>query len=118
MTSRRIAHRLVFLTFNSAPPTALTITSVIINILTSSDAQETIQILREEIERVLVATKEGYWTRSAVDQLELLDSTIRESMRISDFGSHAFPRQVRLATSKRISIGSSYTRYPRTKASL
>jgi hypothetical protein len=105
MTPRRIAHRLVFLTFNSAPPTSLTIASVIINILTSSNAQETIRLLREECEHTLAGIKEGYWTRSAADQLEFLDSTIRESMRISDFGSHAFPRQVYLATTNRLSIG-------------
>jgi hypothetical protein len=95
MTPRRIAHRLVFITFNSAEPIGLTLCTVIFNILSSKDAQEIVKVLREECERTLAATKEGYWTRSAVDKLELLDSTIRESMRISDFGSHAFPREVR-----------------------
>lgn len=102
MTARRIAHRLVFLTFNAAPPAGLTLSSFLLDLISSPKAEEYIHALRRECEQVLEETSEGYWTKTAVEKLILLDSALRESMRLSDFGSHAFPRRVRSCHSPHI----------------
>jgi cytochrome P450 len=53
-----------------------------------------VSTLRAELRKVSKDTLEDYWTKDSVSELHLLDSTIRESMRLSDFGSLAFPRRV------------------------
>lgn len=86
------------LTFDAAPPAGLTLTNVLLDLYSSPDIGTHISILRQECERVLDRHDTTTWTRDAVDSLHLLDSTIRESMRISNFGSHAFPCRVSNST--------------------
>ncbi|RYP12038.1 hypothetical protein DL765_007498 [Monosporascus sp. GIB2] len=57
---------------------------------TSTDA---IQALREEAAQVL-GDAGGSWTREAVQNLKLIDSAIREAMRITPFACIGLPRTV------------------------
>ena len=49
--------------------------------------------IREECDRVS-ASSGGAWTRETVSRLFRVDSTIKESMRVSDFGVVALHRRV------------------------
>lgn len=94
MEPRRIAHRIVMLNFNSVPPAGLTVANAIFDLFSAPSSADFVSTLRAELNKVAQETPEHYWTKAAVSKLHLLDSTMRESMRISDFGSLAFPRRV------------------------
>ena len=96
MKARRIANRLVILNFNGVPPTGLTLANLLLDLYSSPQRDFFVEKLREECDRVFNATLEGYWTKDAVSKLSMVDSTLRESMRHSDFGTFAYPRQVSL----------------------
>ncbi len=51
-----------------------------------------VDALREECAAVF--HEHGSWTRSAVEKLTLVDSAIRESMRLSPVGTIMLPRKV------------------------
>ncbi len=75
--------------------TGYTARNVIIDLASSDPSLGYIKALREESARVLKEAG-GTWTRQAVTKLKLVDSTIRESMRICTFFSVGLPRTVRL----------------------
>lgn len=75
--------------------TSYTAQNVILD-LASADPS-IITILREESARVLKEAG-GKWTRQAVTKLRLIDSTIRESMRMTPFNSIGLPRTVSIIT--------------------
>ncbi|PSN68785.1 cytochrome P450 [Corynespora cassiicola Philippines] len=77
ISSRSIAHRLLLLNFNSVPPLSMTLSSTIFDLYSAPGAENYIEALRKEC-----------------DELHLLDFTIHESMRYSEFGYLAFPRRV------------------------
>ena len=88
----RVLHRLVYLNDISLHSTSYTAQNVVLD-LASADPS-IIPILREESARVLKEAG-GQWTRQAVTKLKLVDSTIRESMRMTPFNSVGLPRKVR-----------------------
>ncbi|KAI1322259.1 ent-kaurene oxidase [Xylariaceae sp. FL0255] len=87
----RVLHRLVFLNDISLHSTSYTAQNVILD-LASADA-DVIDALRKESAQVL-AQAGGVWSRQAVQDLKLIDSTIRESMRLNPFNSIGLPRTV------------------------
>ncbi|KAI0502864.1 cytochrome P450 [Xylaria bambusicola] len=89
----RVALRLVYLNDISTHSTSFTAANVILDLACSDPSLGYIAALREESARVLKAAN-GAWTREAVSELKLIDSTIRESMRMSPFNSIGVPRTV------------------------
>ncbi|KAI0546095.1 ent-kaurene oxidase [Xylaria curta] len=87
----RVLHRLVFMNDISLHSTSYTAQNVILDLACADPS--VIPILREESARVLKEAR-GNWTRQAVAKLKLVDSTIRESMRLTPFNSVGLPRTV------------------------
>ncbi|KAI1747227.1 ent-kaurene oxidase [Xylaria castorea] len=87
----RVLHRLVFINDISLHSTSYTTQNVILDIACADPS--CISALREESGRVLREAG-GRWTRQAVSKLVLIDSTIRESMRLAPFNSVGLPRTV------------------------
>lgn len=90
---KRVAHRLIFVNDISMHSTGYTASNVIRDLVRSKQSLGYIEALRSESARVLKEAG-GSWTRQAVSQLHLIDSTIRESMRLSPFFSAGLPRKV------------------------
>ncbi|KAI1419484.1 cytochrome P450 [Xylaria sp. FL1777] len=72
---------------------AFTLQALLQNLAASDPRESYIEILRNECKTVLDEAN-GQWTRESVQKLVLLDSTIRESMRISPFSIFGLPRTV------------------------
>ncbi|KAI0481797.1 ent-kaurene oxidase [Xylaria cf. heliscus] len=89
----RVTHRLVFMNDISMHSTSYTVQNVILDLAAEDPSHGYIEALREESARVLREAG-GSWTRHAVTKLDLVDSTIRESMRLSPFNSVGLPRTV------------------------
>lgn len=82
------------LNFNTVPPAGLTVANAIFDLFSAPACSDITSAIRSELHQVAGDVQEDYWTKEAVSQLHLLDSTLREFMRLSDFGSLAFPRRV------------------------
>lgn len=76
--------------------TGYTAQNVILDMAMADPSLGYIEALREESARVLKEAG-GSWTRHAVTKLKLVDSTIRESMRLSPFFIVGLPRTVILS---------------------
>ncbi|RYP13800.1 hypothetical protein DL767_010579 [Monosporascus sp. MG133] len=90
---RRICHRLLLINDISLHTTAFTIQDFILNLFSTDPSLGYVEILREECTTVLGEAR-GAWTRNAVEKLKLVDSAIRESMRLSPVGTIMLPRKV------------------------
>ncbi|KAI0451599.1 cytochrome P450 [Xylaria acuta] len=73
--------------------TSLTMQGLIQNLAATDSSLSYIEILREEC-RAALEEAGGTWTRDAVQKLRLVDSTIRESLRVSPFIVFGLPRKV------------------------
>jgi hypothetical protein len=93
LDAERITHRLAFINDISMHSTGYTAQHVILDLAKSDPSLGYIQALRDEAAAVLKETG-GVWTRQGVTKLHLIDSTIRESMRMSPFFSVGLPRTV------------------------
>ncbi|KAH8593609.1 cytochrome P450 [Bisporella sp. PMI_857] len=89
----RIAHRLLYINDISLHSTSFTIQNVILDIYNAEKSLALVEALRGECAAVLEEAG-GTWTREAVTKLKLVDSTIRESMRLTSFASVGLPRTV------------------------
>ncbi|KAF3066380.1 Ent-kaurene oxidase [Daldinia childiae] len=67
--------------------------NMILDLYGPDTSADTIRELREEAARVLEESG-GSWTREAVQNLKLIDSAIREAMRITPFACIGLPRTV------------------------
>lgn len=77
--------------------TSQTTTDVILDLYSSPNKKKFVAELREECERALEASG-GKWTKDAVNSLIRVDSTIRESMRLSGLSDVATTRMVRFSS--------------------
>jgi cytochrome P450 len=93
MDPHRIGHRLLILNFVSMHTTSFTLTNALLDLFSEKQSVGTVEDLRGECTRVLEEAG-GIWTQDAVNKLYLVDSVIRESMRISSFSILALPRRV------------------------
>nr|AMM63168.1 AniF2 [Aspergillus nidulans NRRL 8112] len=87
-----LTQRLLMLNFVSIETTSMAIAHAIADLYGSPDAESFVAGLQEECERVL--PHEELWTKAQLDKLVCIDSTIRESMRVSDFSHIQLPRLV------------------------
>ncbi|KAI1412115.1 cytochrome P450 [Hypoxylon sp. FL1857] len=89
----RLSERLLFTNDVSMHSTSFTFSNLMLNLFSSDPSLGYVEALREECREVLNAAG-GTWTRQAVQNLRLVDSAIRESMRISSFSVYGMPRTV------------------------
>ncbi|OJK01760.1 hypothetical protein ASPACDRAFT_4483, partial [Aspergillus aculeatus ATCC 16872] len=103
---RLITQRLLMLNFVAIETMAMSITHTVIDLYSAPDCATFVAQLREECERVWREENESpqpqpqqhpqpdQWTKAGLDRLVRVDSTIRESMRVSDLSYIAVPRMV------------------------
>lgn len=94
----QIGHRILLLNFASIHSTGLAVANTLQDLFSSDPALGIVEDLREECIRVFHDSN-GRWTREAVSKLVLLDSAIRESMRVSSLSILGLPRRVRMRMS-------------------
>lgn len=90
-----MAHRLLLVNDISLHSTSFTVQNVILDLFSSDPSLGYVDALRDEASAVL-AKAGGVWTRDAVRDLKLIDSMIRESMRLNPFAICGLPRTVSL----------------------
>jgi hypothetical protein len=73
--------------------TSYTVQNLILDLASTDPDLKVIEALREECAAVLEESG-GNWTFDAVKKLRLLDSTIRESIRLTPFANVGLPRTV------------------------
>lgn len=86
-----LAGRVLMLNFGAIHTTSFTITHAIFDLFSST--QETVDELRKEISDVL-AGHGGDWNKKAMQQMEKLDSLVRESLRLNMASTFGVPRLV------------------------
>ncbi|KUJ14117.1 cytochrome P450 [Mollisia scopiformis] len=89
----KVVKRLMTVNFAAIHTSTFTATNIIFDLLSSPNAAENIQEIREEMLHVL-SEHGGKWDKNAVAQLVKTDSAVRESLRISTFMSHGMDRMV------------------------
>lgn len=109
LDAKRLSERLLFLNDVSMHTSAFTLQALLQNLAASDPRQAYTETLRQECKTVFDEAN-GQWTREAVQKLVLLDSTIRESMRISTFSIFGLPRTVGHAKRSRL-FGTSFSKY-------
>ena len=90
---KRLTHRLAFMNDISMHSTSYTVQNLLLDLASSNPSLGYIEALREEAARVFNEAG-GSWTRQSVQKLKLIDSTIRESMRMTPFNCVGLPRTV------------------------
>jgi hypothetical protein len=90
---KRVAHRLLLVNDISLHSTSFTVQNVILHLFSQDPSLGFVEALRE-LCRTVLAEAGGSWTRDAVRKLTLVNSTIREPMRLSPFGTIGLPRTV------------------------
>lgn len=75
--------------------TAYTAQNFILDLFSTDPSLGYVEVLRQECEDALRETG-GKWSFETVKRLRLVDSAIRESMRMSPFGTLTLPRKVGL----------------------
>lgn len=88
-----IIQRLLILNMVAIHTTSMVTTNVLLDLYSSPDSEEYLAGLREECEKVL-AEHGGIWSKEAVNKLVRIDSTIRESMRISSLADLSLKRLI------------------------
>ncbi|TRX91998.1 hypothetical protein FHL15_007095 [Xylaria flabelliformis] len=79
-----IAQRILILQITSIYTTTLALSHILVNLYGSESKDDFVAGLRSECERV-TAEHQGLSTKQAIDKLYRMDSTIRESLRVSPF---------------------------------
>lgn len=93
LTPDMISRRLMPLNFAAIHTTTLTITNCLFDLISADPSKHYLEGIREEAERVL-AEEGGQWTKAGLARCHRADSTIRESMRISNFMTRGILRKV------------------------
>lgn len=93
LSADRIARRLMPLNFAAIHTTTFTIVNTLFDLLGSDPSKRYVESLREEVERVFEEAG-GVWDKTSLNKLVRVDSAIRESMRVSNFGARPLIRKV------------------------
>lgn len=89
----RVAQRLLLVNDVSLLTTAYTAQNILLDLFSTDPSHGYVEELRKECAAAL-AEAGGVWTLDAVRKLRLVDSALRESMRMNPFGSLLLPRKV------------------------
>lgn len=92
-----LAYRIVLLNFAAITTSTIMSTNTVLDLYSAPNAPALIAELRAEAASVL-AEHNGKWTKAALGKLYKLDSTIRESGRVSGVGSTSMARRVKNET--------------------
>ena len=92
-STEMLVYRVTMVNFTAIHTTTLTVTNLLFDLLGSPRASEFYAGLREEAERLL-RDYNGVWTKVVVAKAIRLDSTIRETMRLSSFLGRGLERKV------------------------
>ncbi|KAJ4270525.1 hypothetical protein NW762_002212 [Fusarium torreyae] len=87
-----ISKRLLPINFAAIHTTVLTGQSWMFDILSSSPSENVLDTLRDDI--LAHKPSQGHWTKQALASLIRIDSSIRESQRLSNFAANLVERQV------------------------
>ncbi|KAL4861664.1 cytochrome P450 [Aspergillus spectabilis] len=90
----RVAQRLLLLNVISLHSTSYSLQNVILDLASMDPASKVMEALREECRTVLQESGSPSWTYEAVKKLRLVDSAVRESLRLSPFANVGLPRTV------------------------
>ncbi|KAI7776583.1 hypothetical protein LA080_004788 [Diaporthe eres] len=90
---KRVCYRLLIMNDVSLLTTAYTCQNLLLDLFSTDPRLGYVEALRDECARAL-AESGGIWDHTAVKKLRLVDSAIRESMRLNPFGSVLLPRRV------------------------
>lgn len=93
LVPHRLAQRLLFVNDVSMLTTAYTAQNLILDLFSTDPSLGYVDALRAECSAALAASN-GVWDVDAVGKLKLVDSAIRESMRLNPFGTLTLPREV------------------------
>ncbi|CEN60225.1 hypothetical protein ASPCAL02666 [Aspergillus calidoustus] len=93
LSPERVALRLLILNMVSLHSTSFTLQNLILDLASTDPELKVMEALRSECATVLEETG-GTWTFDALKKLALLDSVIRESIRLTPFGNIGLPRTV------------------------
>ncbi|KAL4925061.1 cytochrome P450 [Aspergillus undulatus] len=94
LAPERVAQRLLLLNVISLHSTSFTLQNVILDLASTDPSAGVIDALREECRSVLQESGSSSWTYEAVKKLRLVDSAVRESMRLTPFANVGLPRTV------------------------
>lgn len=89
----RLCRRLLMLNMVAIHTTSMVTTDTLLDLFSSPDREDYVAGLREEVERVLHESG-GQWSKNAINSMHRVDSTIRETMRVSSLGDIGMKRQV------------------------
>ncbi|KAI0404297.1 ent-kaurene oxidase [Xylaria palmicola] len=89
----RVCHRVVLVNDVSLHTTSFSLQNFILDLMSADPSLGYVKTLRRECATVLKQSN-GVWTREALRRLSLVDSAIRESMRISPIGAIMLSRKV------------------------
>nr|POE56583.1 ent-kaurene oxidase [Quercus suber] len=89
----RLCRRLLVLNMVAIHTTSMVTTNTLLDLFSSAHAADYVSGLREEVQRVL-SESGGAWSKNAINDMLRVDSTIRETMRISTLGDVGLRRQV------------------------
>ncbi|KAI0160744.1 cytochrome P450 [Xylariaceae sp. FL1272] len=107
-----IAERLLMTNIVSLQGTTFTLFNLILHLATSDPSLKYIETLRDECEKAFGAS-DAIWTFEVVRSLRLLDSAVRESMRLRPFASVAIARTVMDPSGISIAHGDHDVRVPK-----
>ena len=88
-----ISRFLMPINFAAIHTTTFTITTALFNLLSSDPTKRYVEQLRDEIEQIF-AEENRVWTKQGLNKMVKTDSAIRESMRLSNFGTRGCQRKV------------------------
>ncbi|KAF2793661.1 cytochrome P450 [Melanomma pulvis-pyrius CBS 109.77] len=89
----QIGHRILLLNFASIHSTSLAVANTLQDLFSGNTSTGAVEDLREECIKVFTEYG-GIWNQDAVAKLHLLDSAIRESMRVSSLSILGLPRRI------------------------
>ncbi|KAI6085424.1 cytochrome P450 [Hypoxylon rubiginosum] len=112
LDAKLISDRLLVTNNASVHSVTLTVHNLVMDLATSDPSMGYVEALREEC-REAFNSAGGVWTLNAVRKLKLVDSAIRESMRICPFGSVTMARTVMDPSGIEIKYGDSKVNLPR-----
>ncbi|KAE8444351.1 hypothetical protein EG329_000661 [Mollisiaceae sp. DMI_Dod_QoI] len=89
----KVMKRLMTINFAAIHTSTFTATNMLFDLLSSPNAADNLEEIREEILQVM-AENNGKWDKNSIAKLIKVDSAIRESLRISTFMTHGMDRMV------------------------
>ena len=83
-TPQMVCGRLIAINFAAIHTSTFTITNALFNLYGSPNSKDYIAGIRDEVSRVL-AEEDGKWTKAGLANMRRVDSTLRETLRITNF---------------------------------